>query len=562
MVGQVASSPLARVRSGLGGGGRGGRLRAALGAIAAVALAIGVIVGAGLPASSQGASQTAKSSGATTVQRRDLVATDTESGTLSYADPQTVYNRLSGTITWLPSVGQVIKPGHTLYRVDNAPVVLFDGTVPAYRDMYEGVSDGPDVQELKRNLVALGYDPGHQITVNQTFDAATKTAVERWQASLGETQTGTVTLGEAVFLPGPQRITTVDTVLGSTGGGSGSSGAGSGSSGSGSGSGSGNSSAASTSPSAPRAQLVSLTTTTTPVESTSASCNQSSSQTPTPPSARRTKPGCSQQGSGSGKSGGSGNGRSQSSAGSTLAALIALLRAETAELQKTRSSSSGSGATGASGRTAGASPGAAAGAARGGGAGASPAGGASSGGGGAGSGSGSSGGGSTAQAIMQTTSTQLVVTVDLDATKQSEAVVGEPVTVQMPDGRAVNGKIARVSPVAQPNSGSSASGGSGGGSSSTPSATVPVTIALSGQRPTSGLDQAAVSVNFVQQKATGVLSVPVTALLATAGGGYAVQEAASPHRLLPVTPGLFAAGYVQISGPDVYPGLQVTDSQG
>jgi multidrug efflux pump subunit AcrA (membrane-fusion protein) len=89
-----------------------------------------------------------------------------------------------------------------------------------------------------------------------------------------------------------------------------------------------------------------------------------------------------------------------------------------------------------------------------------------------------------------------------------------------------------------------------------------VTNALTGHRKIHGLDQAAVSVNFEQQKATNVLSVPVTALIATAGGGYAVQEAAAPHRLLPVTPGLFAAGYVQISGAQITPGLQVTDSQG
>ena len=178
-----------------------------------------------------------------------------------------------------------------------------------------------------------------------------------------------------------------------------------------------------------------------------------------------------------------------------------------------------------------------------------------------------------AQPILQTTSTKLVVTVDLDATMQSEAVVHEPVTVEMPDGSTVDGRITEVSPVAQSTSSSSSSsssagasasssaGGSGGGSSS-PSATVPVTITLSGHRNVAGLDQAAVSVNFEQQKASNVLSVPVTALLATAGGGYAVQEAAPPHRLIPVTPGLFAAGYVQISGSGVYPGLQVTDSQG
>ena len=77
-----------------------------------------------------------------------------------------------------------------------------------------------------------------------------------------------------------------------------------------------------------------------------------------------------------------------------------------------------------------------------------------------------------------------------------------------------------------------------------------------------GLDQAPVQVAITQQRADGVLAVPVTALLATAGGGYAVQ-AAGPHgRLIPVTTGLFAAGYVQVSGPGIYPGLQVTDSQG
>ena len=164
-----------------------------------------------------------------------------------------------------------------------------------------------------------------------------------------------------------------------------------------------------------------------------------------------------------------------------------------------------------------------------------------------------------------------MVTVQLDATKQTEAVVGEPVTVQLPDGSTVNGKITQVSPVAQSSSSSSSSGSGSGGSgsgsngsngSSPPTATIPVTIALEGRSRVTGLDQAAVSVNFAQQKANNVLSVPVTALIATQGGGYAVQAAAAPHRLIPITPGLFAAGYVQVSGSGVYPGLEVTDSQG
>ncbi len=56
-----------------------------------------------------------------------------------------------------------------------------------------------------------------------------------------------------------------------------------------------------------------------------------------------------------------------------------------------------------------------------------------------------------------------------------------------------------------------------------------MTVTLSGHHRGAGLDEAAVSVNFAQQRANNVLSVPVTALLAVSGGNYAVQEAAAPH---------------------------------
>jgi hypothetical protein len=523
-----------------------GRQRAfiALGALASVAVAAGIILGAGLSGTSAGANQPAKSAGAATVQRRDLVQTDTEPGTLSYANPHTVFNRLSGTVTSLPAVGQTITRGQTLYQVSGAPVVLMTGSVPAYRDLSQGVSNGPDVQELEQNLVALGFDPSRQITVDQTFDAATAAAVDRWQAALGESQTGTVSLGQVVFLPGAQRVTAIDTVLGSTGGSS----SGSGSSG-GSGTSSGTGSGASLTLTAPHPEFVSLTTTTT---STTTSTSTTTPAAGTPPGRPPTGPT-----SGSGKS-------AAGTAAASLAALVALLRAEIAELKKGASSSAGaSGASGKSG-AAGASSGSGSGAA--GGSAGKVSGSAGSSGGGASAGSSASGSAASAaspsaQAILQTTSTKLVVTVDLDATKQSEAVVGGPVTVQMPDGTTVDGTITAVSPVAV-SSTSSSSSSSGAGGSSTPSATVPITITLRNSRHVSGLDQAAVSVNFQQQKARNVLSVPVSALLATAGGGYDVQEAAAPQRLIPVTAGLFAAGYVQISGPQITPGLQVTDSQG
>jgi hypothetical protein len=143
-----------------------------------------------------------------------------------------------------------------------------------------------------------------------------------------------------------------------------------------------------------------------------------------------------------------------------------------------------------------------------------------------------SGPGAPAQAVLETASTQLVVSVALAATMKSEAVVGERVTVELPDSTTATGRVSHVSPVAQSSSASanSGSGPGGNGSSGAPAATIPVTVALTGHHPSlAGLDQAAVSVNFVQQQARHVLSVPVTALLATAGGGYTVQEAAAPH---------------------------------
>ncbi|MDQ6745266.1 MAG: peptidoglycan-binding protein, partial [Actinomycetota bacterium] len=269
-----------------------GRVLAAGGALAAVVLAATVILTAGLSGTSAGAAKPAKQSGAATVKRRNLVQSDTEAGTLSYASPLTVYNRLSGTITSLPAAGQVIKPGGTLFRVDGAPVILMNGAVPAYRTLSAGVSDGADVQQLKQNLVDLGFDSGHTMTIDQSFDAATTAAVERWQAALGQTQTGSVTLGSVAFLPGPRRISAVQGALGSTGG----SGAGSGASGS--------ATTASDRVSGSHAEFVDLTTT-------------SSRTTTTRPSTTSTTTGSS--GKHRGRAG-------TSTTTATLLALVALLR--------------------------------------------------------------------------------------------------------------------------------------------------------------------------------------------------------------------------------------------
>jgi hypothetical protein len=501
---------------------------------------IAIVLAADSPSPTPAVGASKGPAGAATVQRRDLVATDTEAGTLSYANPQTVYDRLSGTITWLPGVGRVIKPGGTLFRVNGEPVTLMNGNTPAYRTLSAADSDGADVLELNRNLVALGFN-ANGITVDDIWQPATTLGVELLQESLGETATGSLTLGKVVFLPGPQLVSIVDGVVGNTANGGSSA------------------TPASATADPPAPEFVGLTTpavTTPAVTTTTTTTTGTTTPTTTQPSHahhRKHKKRVAQTPS--------------------LAALLALLKAESAQLKaeaeqlkaaqhqsnspsRSPSSSNNNGSGNGNGNGNGNNSGNA----------------------NTGANNNASGdSGSTGEAVLETTSTHLVVTVDLDASVQGEAKVGEKVTVQLPAGKTVNGKVTAVSSVAQSSSsgansggnggggggnGGGGGGGGGGGSGSGSSSTIPVTVTLSGHHRGAGLDEAAVSVNFAQQHAKNVLSVPVTALLAVSGGNYAVREAAAPHSLMPVTVGLFAAGYVQISGPGIQPGLQVTDSQG
>jgi len=78
---------------------------------------------------------------------------------------------------------------------------------------------------------------------------------------------------------------------------------------------------------------------------------------------------------------------------------------------------------------------------------------------------------------------------------------------------------------------------------------------------TGRLDQAPVDVSITTATVRNVLAVPVNALLALAGGGYAVEEVerAGLHQLVGVSVGLFddATGMVQVSGGGLAAGQRV-----
>jgi peptidoglycan hydrolase-like protein with peptidoglycan-binding domain len=92
--------------------------------------------------------------------------------------------------------------------------VLMYGSLPAYRALKEGVSDGPDVAELNENLIALGYDPYGAIGTREDFGAATTAAVKRWQHAAGLSENGQVELGRVIFAAGERRVTSLHVTLG------------------------------------------------------------------------------------------------------------------------------------------------------------------------------------------------------------------------------------------------------------------------------------------------------------------------------------------------------------
>ena len=158
--------------------------------------------------------------------------------------------------------------------------------------------------------------------------------------------------------------------------------------------------------------------------------------------------------------------------------------------------------------------------------------------------------------IMTLSSTRHDVSIQLDASQQSQVKVGDRVLVTLPDNSTTPGVISSIGKVA---TAPSSDQGNGGGGASGPTVAVEVRL----MRPAAGgtLDQAPVSVLITTASVTNALVVPVNALVALAGGGYALEEATAngTHRLVPVTPGLFddQAGFVQVSGSGLSAGQRV-----
>ena len=146
------------------------------------------------------------STGTANVTRRTLREQERVDGSLGYGKSRPVVNGMHGRITGIAAEGTVVQRGDVLYRVNEQPVVLLFGEVPAYRRMATGIEDGADVAQLEANLKELGFADDLISSPDSRFDSSTAAAVKRWQKHVGTTQDGVVELGDVVFLPGAQRV--------------------------------------------------------------------------------------------------------------------------------------------------------------------------------------------------------------------------------------------------------------------------------------------------------------------------------------------------------------------
>jgi hypothetical protein len=204
------------------GARRHGRFRWVVPGVAVVLVVGGVLAawrtGVFSRPATSGAGQGAAAPATQPVVRANLSVQTPVNGTLGYAGSYTVTGAGGGTLTSLPSAGQVIRQGQVLYTTDLTDrVVLLYGSVPDWRALDEGVT-GADVTQLNHDLVNLGYADSPDISALgwDYFSWETKAAVEALQTAAGiSSPSGSLAARSVVFEPQAIRVTSVLGSLGS-----------------------------------------------------------------------------------------------------------------------------------------------------------------------------------------------------------------------------------------------------------------------------------------------------------------------------------------------------------
>ena len=108
----------------------------------------------------------------TAIQKGDLAKKEEYNGTLRQTDSRVLNSPMSGVVTFVPKEGTIVNFGEVLFAVDNKPVILVEGETPFYRTLDLNSDPGPDVFQLERALVFLGY-AAEDFIPDEKFDETT-----------------------------------------------------------------------------------------------------------------------------------------------------------------------------------------------------------------------------------------------------------------------------------------------------------------------------------------------------------------------------------------------------
>lgn len=144
--------------------------------------------------------------------------------------------------------------------------------------------------------------------------------------------------------------------------------------------------------------------------------------------------------------------------------------------------------------------------------------------------------------LLSVTGTEQVVTFDLPVADRARVAEGDQVALTLPGGAATTGTVTGISAPQVPD-------GDDEQDAADRDPVVRVTVRVDDPDALGGLDAGPVDVGITSGERADVLTVPVTALLALAEGGYAVERVAGDGSttLVPVTTGMFAGGRVEVA---------------
>ena len=196
--------------------------------IVGIVVVVAAVAGVALTAGSNGSGDVEEAAVVNTasVSRADLIVMEELDGTLGYgtADPivfrssadgvDRISVQASGTVTSVVEAGTTVNFGDVLMEVDGVPIYVLEGEIPAYRTFNSRTSDGADVEQLEQALFSLGYDPDEDMTIDEDMTSATVNAIELMQETLGYEETGSLSVAEVIFVTSPFYVADIDVAVG------------------------------------------------------------------------------------------------------------------------------------------------------------------------------------------------------------------------------------------------------------------------------------------------------------------------------------------------------------